>query len=470
MILNVHLSADRDEERFDTLISPAGGVATLEAIEGRVFPDEEIRSYDGGFPGNEEVRAEIFRVIESADASGGPVSVLFTVLAYNAEASVAFAQELKERFQGGVRVVFGGQLVPFSKAAFVRDPSVDAVCIGDAEALLPQMGVDNFAGSFYEGWLKDSGVRPVFSGVSYEHFFQIRERLARQEEVAGFSQLVLQGPGGPGCSWAANNPNGACSFCALQNITVMNGVPLVEHFEMEAALQDRFGVGRFFDVANQFLPFLRADQNEAWLRNYITVRNDFCVTAEKYAYLTVSSITPEIAALLSQAGVTEAYLGIEHFDAAALVSHNKSHRGGNTLKRALDALKNEGIRFRMGLVLGASSETAQSLQAVRDGMRWLMNDCHDQLLACGVYPLELIPGARLFDQARQEGLVPEVFESFARKGFFTAQEQLALNRAYIQAHSLVGADAVYALAAEISVLEQAYQVRRSPRDLYAKKG
>jgi len=470
MILNVHLSADRDEERFDTLISPAGGVATLEAIERRVFLDEEARSYDGGFPGNEEVRAEIFRVIESADASGGPVSVLFTVLGYNAEASEAFARELKERFEGGVRVVFGGQLMPFSERAFMAHPSVDIVCLGDAEVVLPQMRVDRFSSSRYEGWLKDSEVRPVFSGVSYEHFFQIRERLARQKEVAGFSQLVVQGPGGPGCSWAANNLNGACSFCALQNITVMNGVPLHEHFEMEAALQERFGMDRFFDVANQFLPFLRADGNEGWLRSYIDVREQLGVAAGKYAYLTVSSITPEIAALLRQAGVTEAYLGIEHFDAKALASHNKSHRGGNTLKRALDSLKNEGIRFRMGLVLGASPEKPESLQAVRDGMQSLTTDYRDQLLACGVYPLEVIPGSRLFDQARQQGLVPEVFESFARKGFFTAQEQLALNRAYIQAHSPVGADAVYALAAEMSALEQAYQLRRSPRDLYAKKG
>lgn len=470
MILNVHLSADIDAERFDTLVSPSGGVATLEAIERSVFSDEEIRSYDGGFPGNDEVRDEVSRVIESTDVSEGPVAVLFTVLGYNAEASVAFARELKERFQDGVRVVFGGQLVPFSKAAFARNPSIDAVCIGDAEALLPQMRADNFACSFYEGWLKDSGVRPVFSGVSYEYFFQIRERLARQEEVAGFSQLVVQGPGGPGCSWAANNPNGACSFCALQNITVMNWVPLAEHFKMEADLQVRFGVSRFFDVANQFLPFLRADQNEAWLRDYIAVRKQFGVTAEKYVYLTVSSITPQMAALLREAGVTEAYLGVEHFDAEALSSHNKSHRGGGILKRALDALKNERIRFRMGLVLGASSETAQSLQAVRDGMQRLTTDYRDQLLACGVYPLEVIPGSRLFGEARQQGLVPEVFESFDQKGFFTADQQLALNRAYIQAHSPVGADVVYDLAAEMSALQQAYQVRHSPRNLYAKKG
>src|SRR5690606_18274626 len=217
----------------------------------------------------------------------------------------------------------------------LRNPNIDVVCVGDAEQILPRLLgdlVEDKPAPRYEGWVKHTNEKR-FAGVSYEHYWQIPERMMEQKRLAGFSQLTVQGPGGPGCSWAANNKEGACQFCALQNIVVMNQTPLRTSLANAAEVAQTLHPDRFFDMANQFLPYLDKRRNKDWIQQYADIRSELGITASKYAYLTVSSIDAEIATLLKRIGLSEAYLGVDHFHPEALAEENKPFRRREQLER-----------------------------------------------------------------------------------------------------------------------------------------
>ena len=351
MLINIHLnpavSKNQDqEERFDTLISPSSTVATLLEIE-KELGQNDIIGIDEAFPGELETRNKIKELIED-DASEGKIpALLFTLLLYNSERTIKYIQELKKEFGEKIKVIIGGQLVPLAREAYLKNENIDAVCVGDAEKILPQLLRDLEAGNLkeeYEGWVMDEKDKK-FSGVSFERFWKIKDRMATQKRQVGFSQLTIQGPGGPGCAWAISNNKGPCSFCSLQNVEVKNEMTIEEYLEIEKQLEDQFQPDRFFDVASQFLPTLNQIEKIVWLKKYIEVREEKGIKAEKYAYFTVSSIDDEVAILLKEAGISEVYLGVDHFNEKALQEENKSFHKRETLERCLNALKAQGIKL-----------------------------------------------------------------------------------------------------------------------------
>ncbi|PCI24652.1 hypothetical protein COB57_04540, partial [Candidatus Peregrinibacteria bacterium] len=326
-LLNIHLSdLPEEKERFDTLISPSGTVATLNKIASNL--GIEHMGYDGAFPNSEEVAQAIKNDIRNTLESGSSPVLLFTTLVYNAQSTLAFITEIKQEFTHSVKIIVGGQLIPFAKKAYIQNLNIDAVCIGDGEALIPELMNDIKQGTLkrhYEKWLSSSPeTTGKFEMVDYSNFYQLDERMLAQKALSGLSQLCLQGLGGPGCSWAANNKNKACDFCSLQNITEMNRQSLDTVMQTQKYLQDTLNPDRFFDVANQFLPFLSVKENIEWLKKYINKREEYNINTPKYVYLTVISVTDKIATLLKQAGVEEVYLGVDHFDKTALTELNKS--------------------------------------------------------------------------------------------------------------------------------------------------
>ena len=444
---NVHLSArSEDAERFDTLIAPSGTVATLNHISKDCGIPAE--GFDGAFPDEEKVQHAIKASVEKSLSQGEIPVVMSTLLVYNAEQSLAFIADLKREFKQRVVTVVGGQLVPFATRAYLGNDHIDAVSIGDGEVLIPEVARDVQAGAvkgLYTGWLSsflNRSRRGQFAFASYDDFFQIQERLEAQKEISGFSQLCIQGLGGPGCSWAANNKHGACDFCALQNIEEMNQRSLPELMQAERDLEDTFSPDRIFDVANQFLPFLNKVKNMQWLKKYIEERKKAGLRAKKYVYLTVGSIDEDIAALLAEAGVEEVFLGIDHFDPDALKEENKSHRSQSRLERTLNALAQNGITFRVGVVLGSATETERTLKTAEEGIHWIIDNEADSLVSLGAYPIYILPGSGVFERVRKMSDLQEVLHSFESKGYFNEEADEYLIRAYIQRHSDVDADAV----------------------------
>lgn len=450
--INIHLSVnDSETERFDTILSPSGTVATLNAIakENRL----DYSGYDGAFPDEETVRNAIREDIERTLGRNVKPAVLFSLLAYNSENTLRLAAELKRDYREHIRTILGGQLVPFALNAYRANPAIDAACIGDGEVLVPRLAQDIKADRLrqeYNHWLSaEMDKRGQFSFVEYENFYQIRERLQAQQEVFGFSQLCIQGLGGPGCAWASTNVDGACDFCALQNISEMNSRSISEQMQTERSLQDTLKPDRIFDVSNQFLPFVDPGKNAQWLQGYITERRIHGVTTPKYTYLTVTSIDANVAPLLSEAGIEEVYVGIDHFDARALKEGNKSHRSRNQLKTALDALQANGIKVRLGLVIGSSVEDDSSLRQLKRGTEWLKDRYADMINSIGIFPVYVLPGSKVYERARTIPAARKIIESFESKGYFTRGEERSLTKKYIEEHSKVSADRVFEAAHEL---------------------
>lgn len=452
MFINVHMGPSQDQEqRFDTLISPSGTIATLLKIQEELGITDRV-GIDESFPGEEATKRKIDELLHASISGGDKPTILFTMLIYNAERSIRYIRQLKEQHGDKIRVAVGGQLVPLAEQAYVNNRDIDVVCVGDAEQILPRLIADIAEGntaSKYEGWVKHTAEKR-FAGVSYEHYWQISERMAEQKRLAGFSQLTVQGPGGPGCSWAANNKEGACQFCALQNIVVMNQTPLQTSLANEAQVAQTLHPDRFFDVANQFLPYLDKRRNKEWLQQYADIRSELGITANKYAYLTVSSIDAEIAILLKRIGLNEAYLGVDHFHPEALAEENKPFRRREQLERTLDTLAAEGISWRSGIVLGSAHESQATLQAVREGVDWMLRKYGDRVHAIGVFPVEVIPGSKVFKEMQQSGEQQQIFAHFARDGYMTREDQRQLTRTFVEYRSDVKFEQIQELEGEIA--------------------
>lgn len=444
MIINVQLTLSGDKlEHFDSLVSPSGSLATLLRIE-EDFGETDIVAIDESFVGDSDFKKVVIDFILQDIKLGRIPLLTFTLFSYNAERTLSFIKELKSEFFGQIKIAVGGQLIPYAKDGYLANRNIDAVCEGDAEVILPELLADHKNSQIkkaYSGWVK-VGTFGKFSGVSFERYYKIKERLLKQKEIFGFSQLIIQGPGGPGCAWAINNVNGPCIFCSIQNITVKNGLTLEEYLANELELQVRQAPDRLFDVANQFLPFLVAATNKEWLRSYIEIRNKLGIKIEKYVYLIASSIDEEVAYLLKEAGVIEVYIGIEHFHDEALRQQNKAYRY-ESIKRGLDALQKTGINLRAGVVIGAAEESLETLNAVRDGIFWVCDKYKDILKTIQVYVVEIHPGARIFNQLYAAGLCPELFFKLKYEGYLSLAEQRLLSYNYIKKNCKISPEVIF---------------------------
>lgn len=474
-LINVHLAdIPPERERFDTLVSPSGGVATLNQVAHELGFD--FAGFDASFPGPNSVEVGLQSEIEDSLSAGEDVALLCTTLIYNAQETLSVTERIKREFGERVKIVLGGQVIPFAREAYMTYEHVDAVCEGDAEVIIPKLGTDIVSGRLkvsYTGWLSDGEQRGKFAFVNYDNYFMLEERMLEQRRVSGFSQLCIQGVGGPGCSWAAGNKFGACDFCALQNITEMNTQPLELQMQTERDLQDKFGPDRFFDVSNQFLPYVSPQKNVGWLNDYIEKRVQYGVTTPKYVYLTVSSINEEVAGLLKEAGVEEAYLGVDHFDMGALQEHNKSHRTQRRLERTLDALKKVGIKVRIGLVVGSAKETESSLKGLTDGVSWLRDNYRELINAVGVFPIYVLPGSKVYNRVKGMPAARDIITRFEKNGFFSIEDEMELSDIYMRDHSNIPVETIKAtmealkqMCSEFSV---SYDYRSSPGNNFLKR-
>jgi radical SAM superfamily enzyme YgiQ (UPF0313 family) len=465
----VHMSPGDDiGYRFDTLISPNGSVATLEKIAADAGFGDACVSVDEGWPSHQETHDAIEYAIQENIQKGERPTLYFSVLLYNAERTLAYIHDLKKRFGKQIRIAIGGQLVTTSHTAYLNNEDIDYVCKGDAEVILPRLLEQTRRKGTMELYKLQEGevTDGQYAGSSYKHFFGIQKRLDMQHTEAGIKQVCMQGAGGPGCSWAAGNKDGACNFCALTNITRMNKTPLEEALQNEKDVVEQTGATHIFDVANLFLPSLNREENKAWLKEYARLRKEYGLTTKKYVYLSIPSVDEEIAELLKEIGVVEVYLGIDHFHKDALREQNKGmyKETKDRLFPAMDALTKNGIAMRAGIVLGATTETLTTLRAVQEGVRMLIERYpgKDTLKTIGVFPVELLPGAKVWNKLKKE--VTEgtagadeiaLVNKFEQYGFLTREEQTTLTQRYIERHSDVPFEHITELEREIAAMARA---------------
>ncbi len=137
------------ENRGDTVAMPSGSMGTLlsraekEGIEHR-------KVFDATFPGEQitieaiekEVDTLIKPILEGEKRPLEPHEkprVFASLLSYNAEATLRFLEQMKAKYGDNVITGVGGQLVGRATKAYINNPAIDVVGVGDAELILRPM-------------------------------------------------------------------------------------------------------------------------------------------------------------------------------------------------------------------------------------------------------------------------------------------------------------------------------------------
>jgi hypothetical protein len=452
-VMSLHVSPELDDEaaRHDSLATPAAGPAVLS----RLASQEGVPNIalDSIYPGREETKQIILEQAERALMADAIPVLMPSVLQYNAAETEALIRELKAEIPELI-VVVGGQAVQANiTSAWVNMRDIDVVARGDGEVLMGPMLADIQAGErklYYEGFLKNEQGQNIFEGADYRWYIGMQGRLQAQRETMGFARASEQLVGGPGCSWAfGQKVPKACRFCALQGVTTRSDRPLDDAVRNLRVIQDQLGLGpedQIFDVANQHLRGLLPREARQQLEEMIRLREEYGVHTSTYAYLTVGSVasSPDIAHLLAASGVTEVYLGIDHVDPRVLKIQNKHQKDFKTILKAMEYLKDAGIRFRGGLVLGIH-ETRDSLNALMDGLEEMLQRFGPDetgkpgnMTGIGIFPVDMLPGSEGFRELetlareKRDTVVLRIISNYHQRGYILPQEAERLRHAYIE--------------------------------------
>lgn len=430
------------DERFDTIMAPNGSVAVLSGIASGLS-DEPGLAIDETWMGpaavgreREALLALLYAEIEEGLSQGSAPLVCCSVLNYNAESTMHLLRELKHAFGNRVRTAVGGHLPSMCPEPYLHQDSIDHVCVGDAEVILPTLF---YAG---EGQRLIRGTKQVTPDDHYAppYYGEYHELDSRFQEMARYRfgpftrmrQLVTESV--RGCAWA--NAYKVCKFCSLQGV---NTAPvfrnLAEHFAIEEVLAQIYGCNWLFDVSNLWLPTTNTMQAVLWLQNYVRQRRLLAVSdIHRYVYLTANVITQQTAPLLRQAGVRATYIGLDGWNEE---TRRALYKPNVSAWRPLSACRDSDILVRASLVIGSglSRATLEELPAfVAETLAEFPNTLH----SLGNIIEIVLPGSEdwvEFERRAQTEHITaavDLFNHFQSEGYLTLDQEERLNEIRIR--------------------------------------
>ncbi|OGD60989.1 hypothetical protein A3A71_02005 [Candidatus Berkelbacteria bacterium RIFCSPLOWO2_01_FULL_50_28] len=439
----VHARPDRAyEERFDTLLMVNGSVAVLNqvTIDLLGYPglaiDETFVSSDVA-EGEERpwllnyLRNHIQEVLDAGDE---PV-IFCTLLSYNACGSLDLLRQLKADFGDKLRTGVGGQLVRVCPSAYLSQPYIDHVGVGDAEAVLGELLLNGK--KFAEGY-KPVTREDHYALPHYDNLLALPERLTEMSHY-DFGPMVaprmLITESCRGCAWA-NAVGAACPFCSLQGVEwIARFRNFEDHFAIERELVEKYGANWLFDVSNQWIPEMGSAQR-MWLESYIKAKKKYGgPEVGRYVYLTAGSINEHTAPLLPQTGVKVAYVGIDGWDKETKRALGKQVTND---RRMLQLARDNGIFIRTSMVIG-SGLTLDNIEELPRYVKATLDEFGgNTILSWGNFIEIVLPGSQDWSDFRklayQNGLtdVQDLYRSFETNGCLTLDEQDKLNELRIR--------------------------------------
>lgn len=453
----IHCRQDSDyDERFDTTMMPNGSVAALcqiaEDLRSRhhqLLPSVAIdEQYIASGIEHGQERSHLLSYlngeIEQLLSQGYQPAIFCTLFSYNAEGTLELLRCLKGSYGSRIRTAVGGQLVRVAPNAYLNNPHIDHVGVGDAEVVLESLLVGGHR--FASGYLTlDDAMH--YSRPSYRNYVGLQERLDevsryRLGPFTGIRQLVTESV--RGCSWAYFYK--ICKMCSLMGVkTEPRFKPFHEHFQIERDLVDLHGCNWLFDVSNQWLPAVRPKEIMEWMQSYLAARRIFGeYEINRYIYLTTNSITQDTAPLLREAGVRIVYVGVDGWDRSTLTALHKTQSGP---RKMLEAARDAGLYIRTSLVIG-SGLTNENLASLPEFVGEIAAEFSDVILSWGNFLEIILPGSPVWYDfqklAQVEGLseVCQLYEFFERTGYLTWIQQERLTELYIRHTQPVDYEAV----------------------------
>lgn len=457
--------ADSAIKRFDLLTMPSGGLAAVGGTAKKLNID--MISIDEMFVGNDKTFCDVlYNEIDESLKNYKNVFVFAELFLYNSTKSMKTIEKLRKDYGTHIKIGVAGQLVNYCYNAYDKNPMIDIIGVGNAESILYEM---IYSGKRLIMESSEDAKKSILSRVfDYSNYYAIEERLDETEansvigsginRIDNVRQLVIEG--NKGCPWAARK-NGGCSFCSIEGNKQYINMNIDDYLNQISVMVRDYRVNWIYDPSSQWLPWREEDRvrylNQLLDRSRI-LGAEKC---SKYIYLSPFLVNDTIASLLKEADVDCVYLGIDHFYSKSIKTLNKPVFSMEILEKCMDSLKKYNITVRIGIVIGAY-ETEESIQAVIDGLTWMMKNYGEILLTVGCFPISVFLGSRFYNDYKVSSFItPEaksIIDKIDTNGYISWEEQLELDRNFIDATCSFSSDELFALQKKIMTLTESNNI------------
>jgi radical SAM superfamily enzyme YgiQ (UPF0313 family) len=323
-----------------------------------------------------------------------PWMVGFTCYLWNIERTLWIAQHIKER-QPDTKILIGGPEVTFDNRWVLDHSAVDYAAIGEGEQTFTELltalrDSDNLS-------VPIPGLLTPHSPLPTPHStFLPRRPLPHLNDISSpYLAAILDADDEQmllletirGCIFK-------CKFCYYPK-----------------SYDDLYFVSEEKIVANLEHARRRGAKEVVLLDPTLNQRRNFpdflrllarCNPDRQFSYfgeLRAEGITPNVAALLHQAGFTEVEIGLQSIDPLAmeLMDRNNNLR---SFERGARAMLHLGIKVKVDLIIGLPGDTVDS---VRRGLDYI--HCTGLYSQVQVFNLAILPGTSFRQEAEQLGLV-----------------------------------------------------------------
>jgi hypothetical protein len=297
----------------------------------------------------------------------------FTTYLWNLERSLWLARALKQRTPHA-RVIFGGPEIVAGQP-ILDSPAVDAFVLGEGER------------SFLSALADLTGSRGLKRRYSGGEPADLRELpnpyLSGALEMRADEAVYLETM--RGCPYR-------CSYCFYGKLS-----PTVRSYS-DSLLPELFDRARAAAVPEIYFmdPSFNATAGLAGRLRRIASLNRTGIPL--HTEIRLESVGPEIAPLLAEAGFVSVEVGLQSTNPRALRAIRR-HWNRERFLQGAELLRRQGLRFRIGIILGLPWDGLPELEAT---LSFLI----DNGLTSGleVYPLSLLPGTELRDRAEELGI------------------------------------------------------------------
>lgn len=366
-----------------TGIYPPLNLGVLASYIKKSLKNFEIELFDGEIESLKSIKTNI-----KADFVG----ISCNTLTYKSAIDIANVAKQK-----GAKVFFGGPYASvIAEQILLNQPFIDCVVVGDGEQAVkmilenqPYEIIPNLAyrknGEIVQNKTMKTNMSemalPDYCNLPLDVYFaNHRERYGHYKPFN--SSLAIYSI--KGCEWR-DKTNGGCVFCMIPHFGVTHKKPVHVWNEI-MYFHELYKVDSFWEVSDSFV------DNDEWLREFKDTK-PAGLDISLHIYGRANGINAEKAKLLKEIGVFEVFIGAESGDNQILRNTRKGITT-NTTRRAIQALKNEGINVIVSFVLGLPGETKETLAKTVDFAKELANYGNIQETSTSImFPM---PGSQVF--------------------------------------------------------------------------
>jgi len=381
-----------------TGVYPPLNLGVLASYIKKSVPTYQVELFDGEIQSLETILSGI---------NANIVGINCNTLTYKTALEIAQAAKHK-----GAKVILGGPYISvLYEQILLNRPFIDCVVVGDGEQALkmllenqPYELIPNLAYRANGKILKNNTIKTSMSEMALpdycnlpleEYFANHRERYGHYKPFN--SSLAIYSI--KGCEWR-DKTHGGCVFCMIPYFGTTYKKPT--HVWNEILYYSQVhGVKSFWEVSDSFV-----DNNE-WLEEFRDTKPDG-LDISFHIYGRASGINTKKAKLLKEIGVFEVFIGAESGDNQILRNTRKGITT-NTTRKAIEALRDEGINVIVSFVLGLPGETRETLAKTVDFAKELSH--YGNIYETSTSIMFPMPGSQVFESLMEVEGMKEKYSS-----------------------------------------------------------